>query len=174
MWVRLLHLRLKSAPREREEQRGEGTESICSVCGDPQEKIMGISTPNGVVDFWWSAFLPRLFCVVVKKRVSISFPLPPFLAGAGPNITSINLLRPFHVLFKKSSYWQQPFAVSTDSTTAHPPFMISRAKTIDEYNAPKVPQSHQDHLSNLYQISYVWVHLVFGLLEYRKRSHIIM
>ena len=82
--------------------------------------------------------------------------------------------RPFHVLFKKSSYWQQPFAVSTDSTTAHPPFMFSRAKTIDEYNAPKVPQSHQDHLSNLYQISYVWVHLVFGLLEYRKRSHIIM
>ena len=65
-------------------------------------------------------------------------------------------------------------STETDSTTARPPFMISRAKTIDEYNAPKVPQSHQDHLSNLYQISYVWVHLVFGLLEYRKRSHIIM
>ena len=41
----------KCTTRERAEQRGEGTESICSVCGDPQEKIMGISTPNGVVDF---------------------------------------------------------------------------------------------------------------------------
>ena len=173
MWVRLLHLRLKSAPREREEQRGEGTESICSVCGDPQEKIMGISTPNGVVDFWWSAFLPRLFCVVVKKRVSISFPLPPFLAGAGPNITSINLLGLF-MFYSKSQAIGSNLLQYWLNHRAHPPFMISRAKTIDEYNAPKVPQSHQDHLSNLYQISYVWVHLVFGLLEYRKRSHIIM
>ena len=100
----------KCTRRTRKRRRKKARASICSVCGDPREKIMGISTPQQS-----GRFLMKCFLTTKQRGEEKGFHLISTSSFFGqPNITSKGSsikTQAFSCSIQKSSYWQQPFAV---------------------------------------------------------------